>query len=65
MPAHDDEDQAELLQSGGGDVDHGEDQVAEGGRAAEEAVEEDGERDKEAESSGDSYYFILILVGTD
>ena len=62
VPAYDDEDQAELLQGGGGDVDHGEDQVAEGDGGADQTLEEDREGAGETQSSGVYYYFLLSHI---
>ena len=60
MPTYDDEDKAELLPGGGGDVDHGEDQVEEGDGGEEETLEEDREGAGETPSSG-VYYFIFTF----
>ena len=63
MPTYDDEDKAELLPGGGGDVDHGEDQVEEGDGGEEETLEEDRERAGETQSSGvyNLFYFEVTF----
>ena len=58
MPTYDDEDQAELLPGGGGDVDHGEDPVEEGDGGEEETLEEDREGAGETQSSGVYNFFF-------
>ena len=58
VPTYDDEDKAELLPGGGGDVDHGEDQVEEGEGGEEETLEEDREGAGETQSSGVYYYYF-------
>ena len=63
MPAHDDEDKAQLLPGRGGDAHHGEDQVEEGDRGAEETLEEDREGAGETQSSGvyNLFYFEVTF----
>ena len=60
MPTYDDEDKAELLPGGGGDVDHGEDPLEEGHGGEEETLEEDRERAGETQSSGVYNFFFFI-----
>ena len=62
MPTYDDEDKAELLPGGGGDVDHGEDQVEEGDGGEEETLEEDREGAGETPSSGVYYLFYFAVT---